>query len=292
MKKTSGRLGKGLTYLLLALGSAAMLLPFLWMISTSLKTDAQIFDTHHLFIPHPVAWGNYIAFWKAGADPGARWWQYPFIRYTFNTLGLTGVQIVGELLSCTMVAYGFARYRFWGRDFLFAVLLATMMLPNAIVLVPQFILYTHLGWIDTYLPLTVPAFFGWSPMFIFLARQFFLTLPAELEEAAKIDGANSWQIFSRIYVPLSKPLIITITVLSFTGHWKDFLAPLVYINSTDKFTLTMGLNWFKQSLAGLGATPYNMLMAATLVVILPIVILFFVAQKAFTEGIAMSGMKE
>jgi ABC-type glycerol-3-phosphate transport system permease component len=158
--------------------------------------------------------------------------------------------------------------------------------------VPTFIMFKELGWIDTYLPLTVGAFFGGGAFYIFLARQFFLTIPVELEEAARIDGCTDWQIFTKIFLPLSTPLLVTIAVFSFTAHWKDFMGPLIYLNSADKFTLTLGLNWFKQSIIGQGATPYHLLMAATIVVIAPMIALFFFAQRAFTEGIAMSGLKE
>ncbi len=282
----SRRAGRLLVYGLLVLGAIAMLLPFVWMISTSLKTPAQVVAQPPTWLPSPVAWGNYIEFWTSPPVPGG------FLRFTANTLLVTVVCMVGEALSATIVAYGFARYRFWGRDFWFMVLLATMMLPGAVTLVPTFIMFKELGWVDTYLPLTVGAYFGGGAFYIFLARQFFLTIPVELEEAARIDGCTDWQIFTRIFLPLSTPLLVTIAVFSFTAHWKDFMGPLIYLNSSDKFTLTLGLNWFKQSIIGQGATPYHLLMAATIVVIAPMIALFFLAQRAFTEGITMSGLKE
>lgn len=275
-----------LTYTLLVVGSVLMLAPFLWMISTSLKTPAQVVAQPPVWVPHPVAWDNYVTFWTSPSVPGG------FLRFTFNTLFVTLVCMVGEVFSAAMVAYGFARYRFPGRDAWFMVLLATMMLPGAVTLVPTFIMFKQLGWIDTYLPLTVGSFFGGGAFYIFLARQFFLTIPVELEEAARLDGCTDWQLFTKIFLPLSKPMLVTIAVFSFTAHWKDFMGPLIYLNSSEKFTLTLGLAWFKQSIVGQGTTPYHLLMAATIVVVAPLILLFFVAQRAFTEGIAMSGLKE
>lgn len=279
-------LRRGIAYFFLIGGGLLMLLPFLWMLSTSLKTPIQVVAQPPTWIPNPFAFGNYIEFWQSPPVPGG------FARFTANTLYITLICMVGEVLSATIVAYGFARYRFPGRDIWFMVLLATMMLPGAVTLVPTFIMFKHLGWIDTYLPLTVGAFFGGSAFYIFLARQFFLTIPTELEEAARLDGCTDWQIFTQVFLPLSKPLLVTIAVFSFTAHWKDFMGPLIYLNSPEGFTLTLGLNWFKQSIVGQGTTPYHLLMAATIVVIMPMILLFFVAQKAFTEGITMSGLKE
>ena len=263
-----------------------MLIPFLWMISTSLKSPEQVLKWPPTWIPDPFRWENYTEFWNS---PPVDW---GFARYTANTLLITVVCMFGETLSALVVAYGFARYRFPGKNILFMILLATMMLPGAVTLIPTFIMFKEVGWIDTYLPLTVGAFFGGGAFYIFLARQFFLTLPSELEEAARLDGCNSMQTFVHVFLPLSKPLLVTIAVFSFTAHWKDFLGPLIYLNSADKFTLTLGLSWFKQTIVGQGSTPYHLVMAATLVVILPMIILFFFTQKAFTEGIAMSGMKD
>ena len=285
-RTTVRRLQTVLTYGLLIAGAALMLLPFLWMISTSLKTPEQVLQWPPVWFPNPIRWANYTEFWNSPPVKGG------FLRFTGNTLVITLTCMVGEVMSALLVAYGFARYRFPGRDALFVVLLATMMLPGAVTLVPTFILFRELGWIDTYLPLTVGAFFGGSAFYIFLARQFLLTLPISLEEAARLDGCNSLQTFWHVILPLSKPVIVTIAVFSFTAHWKDFMGPLIYLNSPENFTLTLGLNWFKQSIIGQGATPYHLLMAATIVVVLPLIILFLVSQRAFTEGIAMGGSKE
>lgn len=274
------------TYLLLASGSALMLLPFVWMISTALKTPEQVMQWPPQIIPHPVRWQNFVEFWTAPPVSGG------FIRYSLNTLFITLVCMVGEVFSATAVGYGFARYRFPGRDLLFMLLLSTMMLPSAVTLVPTFLLFKELGWIDTYYSLTVGAFFPGGAFYIFLARQFFMTVPVELEDAARLDGCNGLQTFWHVFLPISRPLVVTIAVLSFTSHWKDFLGPLIYLNSAEKFTLTLGLNWFKQSVMGQGATSFHLLMAATLVIILPMLILFFAAQRVFTEGIAMTGLKD
>ncbi|MBI4863029.1 MAG: carbohydrate ABC transporter permease [Candidatus Riflebacteria bacterium] len=275
-----------ISYALLGVGSLVMLTPFLWMVSTALKTPEQVLHWPPVLVPSPPQWSNFVEFWNAPPVAGG------FFRFTLNTLFVAIVCVVGETLSATFVAYGFARYRFPGRDVLFMILLATMMLPGVVTLVPTFLMFKQLGWVDTYLPLTVGAFFPGSPFYIFLARQFFLTIPAELEEAARLDGCNGIQIFWYVFLPLSRPLMVTIAVFSFTAHWKDFLGPLLYLNSPEKFTLTLGLTWFKQSIVGQGATSYHLLMAATLVVIVPILLLFFVAQRAFTEGITMTGLKD
>lgn len=275
-----------LTYSLLIGGSVFMLLPILWMVSTALKTPEQVMQWPPQLIPSPIRWQNFVEFWNAPPVTGG------FLRYTINTLFVTLVCMVGEVFSATVVAYGFARYRFPGKDFLFMVLLATMMLPSAVTLVPTFLLFKQLGWIDSYLSLTVGAFLPGAAFYIFLARQFFMTIPVEMEEAARLDGCNGFQTFWYVFLPLSRPLIVTISIFSFTAHWKDFLGPLIYLNSADKFTLTLGLNWFKQSVMGQGSTSFHLLMAATLVIILPLLVLFFAAQKAFTEGISMTGLKD
>lgn len=278
---------KGLAYALLSLGALVMAMPFLWVISTALKTTAQVAAWPPVWLPNPIRWQNFSEFWSAAPVPGG------FFRFTGNTLIITLICMVGQAASSLVVAYGFARYRFPGKDALFMVLLSTMMLPGAVTLIPQFIMYKELGWLDTFLPLTVSSFFGGGAFFIFLARQFFMQIPAELEEAARLDGCSGWQTFWHVFLPLSKPVLATIAIFSFTAHWKDFMGPLIYLNSQENYTLTLGLSWFKQSVQAIGGeTPYNLLMAATIMVVLPLVAIFFVAQKQFTEGIALTGSKE
>ncbi|MDI9259764.1 carbohydrate ABC transporter permease [Alicyclobacillus sendaiensis] len=210
----------------------------------------------------------------------------PFGRYALNSLFIALVNVVGNLVSNSFVAYGFARFRFPGRRVLFMLLLATMMVPSQVLLVPQFILFHDLGWINTFLPLTVPSFFG-SAFYVFLLRQFFMTIPVELEEAARIDGAGPLRIFFSVVLPLIRPALTAVAIFSFQGAWNDFLTPLIYLSDPSKFTLQLGLAQFQGSFH----TDWNLIMAASVVVMLPMAIIFFVAQKYFVQGITMTGTK-
>jgi len=194
--------------------------------------------------------------------------------------------MLGQLLSASAVAYGFARLRFPGRDILFIVVLATMMLPGVVTLIPTYILFQKLGWLNTFLPLIVPAYFG-APFFIFLLRQFFRSIPMELSEAAKIDGASNLRILLQLILPLSRPALATLLIFSFTGNWNDFLGPLIYLNTQDKYTLTIGLQVFLQQ----NSTQFQYLMAISFLMSLPIIVVFFFAQQHFVRGIVMSGIK-
>jgi multiple sugar transport system permease protein len=193
--------------------------------------------------------------------------------------------IMGRLISCVLIAYGFARLEAPGKNILFAILLATLMLPGAVTQIPRFILFQKIGWVNTFLPLIVPAWFG-EAYAIFLMRQFFMSIPRELEEAARIDGANTFQIIWQIFVPLSTPILAVIAVLSFKDIWNDFFTPLLYLNDIGKYTLSIGLAYFN----GQFNVQWNLLMAASTVLLLPLVIVFFIAQKAFVEGISMTGL--
>lgn len=271
-----GIVGRALALALLFVVAALFLIPLLWMISSSLKPDYEIFAVPPQLIPNPPRWANYseaLTF-------------LPFGRYTLNTLVISAVTIVGHLLSCTVVAYAFARLRAPGRDALFLVVLATMMLPYPVTMVPLYILFRALGWINTFLPLTVPAFFG-SPLYIFLLRQFFLTLPTDLEDAARIDGANTAQIIWHVILPLSRPALATVAIFTFQASWNDFLAPLIYLQNPQNYTVTLGLQFFRTSYT----TNWGYLMAAALITMLPVVIVFLLAQRLFIEGIAMTGGK-
>lgn len=210
----------------------------------------------------------------------------PFGRYALNSLLIAAVNVVGNLVSNSLVAYGFARFRFPGRKFLFMLLLATMMVPSQVLLVPQFILFHDLGWINTFLPLTVPSFFG-SAFYVFLLRQFFMTIPVELEEAARIDGAGPFRIFFSVVLPLIRPALTAVAIFSFQGAWNDFLTPLIYLSDPSKFTLQLGLAQFQGSFH----TDWNLIMAASVVVMLPMAVIFFLAQKYFVQGITMTGTK-
>ncbi len=262
---------------LLVVGSLAMLLPFLWLVSTSLKEQRQIFVYPPQWIPNPIRWQNY---------PEALT-SLPFARYTLNTLLITSLTMIGVLLTSSLCAYGFARLRFPGRDLIFMVLLSTLMLPYAVIMIPQYIMFKYLGWIDTYLPLVVPFWFGGGIFNIFLLRQFFRTIPADLTEAARIDGASELRIYWQIILPLAGPALAVVAIFTFINSWNDFLGPLIYLSSQSKYTMALGLASFK----GLYATQWHYLMAASTVMVIPIIVLFFLAQRYFVQGIVMTGTK-
>jgi multiple sugar transport system permease protein len=269
-------LGRAMALAALLFAAGLFLIPLLWMISSSLKPDYAIFAVPPQLIPNPPRWENY---------PEALAYV-PFGRYTLNTLLISAVTIVGHLLSCTIVAYAFARLRAPGRDALFLVVLATMMLPYPVTMVPLYLLFQRLDWVNTILPLTVPAFFG-SPLYIFLLRQFFLTLPIDLEDAARLDGAGTLRILWHIILPLSLPALATVAIFTFQATWNDFLPPLIYLQTPDQYTVTLGLQFFRSTYT----SSWAYLMAASLVTMLPVLIVFFLAQRLFIEGIALTGMK-
>jgi multiple sugar transport system permease protein len=270
---------------LLILTCIGFLLPFLWMLSTSLKTIDKVMSDHPTIIPQPFAWENYKA---VLTHPNMH-----FLLYARNTLIVAVLSVTGNLISSALAAYAFAKIRFIGRGVLFALMLTTMMIPFAVVMVPLFSIFHwldshHLGqWLGTYKPLWVPYWFG-TAFSIFLLRQFFLTVPDELSEAARIDGCSEFGIFWRIVLPLAKPALAVVSLFTFMYVWNDFLGPLVYLQDEDQYTLTLGLQSF-QSVHG--GTDFHYLMAASMMVIAPIVVLFFLTQKTFIQGIATTGMK-
>lgn len=272
----SRRLRVALGSLVAVIMAVLFLLPLFWMISSSLKPNYQVLESPPRWLPHPVVWSNY---------PEALTYV-PFGRYVLNTLFIAVMVILGHVLSCTVVAYGFARYRAPGKNTLFLVLLATMMLPYPVIMVPVYILFSKLGWVNTFLPLIVPAFFG-SPFYIFLLRQFFLTLPLELEDAARIDGAGALQIIWHIILPVSRPAMATVAIFSFQAAWNDFLPPLIYLHEQTKYTVSLGLSFFRSTYD----VRWGYLMAAALVTMLPMVIVFFLAQRVFIQGITLTGLK-
>jgi len=214
----------------------------------------------------------------------------PFGRYLLNTLIITIPTMLFTLFSCSLVAYGFSRLQFAGRNKLFALCIATMMLPGQVTMIPLYILFSRIGWVDTYLPLVVPSLFG-SPFYIFLLRQFFLTIPKELDEAARIDGAGRLRIYWSIILPQARPALATVLIFSFIGSWNDFFGPLIYINSPDLATLTLGLNLMKTQILGSGVVEWHVLMAASLLILLPNVLIFFIAQRQFVSGINLGGIR-
>lgn len=255
--------------------------PFLWTVGSAFKHPTEIYVFPPLLWPEEMQWRNWVEVWI----------QVPFARYVRNSVQVTGLAVAGQVLSTTLVAYGFARYRFPGRDFLFMVVLSTMILPFEVLLIPQFLIFRDLGWLDSYLPLTVPFFLGAGPFFIFLMRQFFLTIPLDLDESARLDGASSWRILWSIILPLSLPGLATVAIFSFLTHWDSFLGPLIYLNTMEKYTLPLGLRFFQLVADAGGAPREHLLMAASLTVSLPGIALFVLAQKYFVRGIVLSGIK-
>jgi ABC-type glycerol-3-phosphate transport system permease component len=358
---------KTLTYAALLLGSAVFLLPFLWMVSSSLKTLDTIFEYPPSFLPKETRTVEREGRrWKLGEQtlPGGgrrrmiiydqrpgeflvepadeergrrgdtplhhsitpslhhstpnaqrpappkewvpaksvailkqvrfRWENYrnawtdvPFGRFAVNTIVITFSALAGQLLTASLVAFSFARLEWPGRNLLFLIVLATMMLPQEVTMIPIYLIFRHLNWIDTFLPLIAPSFLGGGAFSIFLFRQFLMTLPRELDEAARVDGCSSFGVYWRILMPLCKPIIATLAVFSFVGHWNDFLTPLIYLNSSDRFTLAVGLRFFQ----GAYNTDMHLLMAASTMVLLPVLVVFFLGQKYFVRSIVLSGTK-
>jgi len=270
-------IGNTLVYILLICGAIVFMIPFAWMISTSLKEPAQIFVFPPKWIPEPICWNNYL---KALTI-------MPFQRFLLNTVIITASCLIGQVLSASLVAYGFARIEFPGREFMFILLISTMLLPGQVTMIPIFILFKNLNWIDTFKPLILPAFFGGGAYFIFFLRQFFKTIPFDLEDAARIDGCSTFGIFAKIILPLAKPALTTVAIFSFMNHWNDFMGPLIYINSLERKTIALGLASFQ----GQYTTDWHLLMAASVVALIPVLVIFFSLQKYFVEGIALSGIK-
>jgi ABC-type glycerol-3-phosphate transport system permease component len=257
--------------------------PFFWAIMSSLKDVSEITARPPRWLPATPQWGNYVEIWRT----------VPLGRFVTNSLFVTFAAMVGQLISCTAVAYGFARFRFPGRDLLFGIALATLILPREVTIIPQYMLFRQVGWLDTFLPLIVPFWFGTGggAFTIFLMRQFFLTIPFEYDEAAQIDGASSWWILWRVLLPLAMPALATATIFAFLAHWNDFWGPLIFLNSPENFTLPLGLRWLQTAPADLGRPRENLLLAAAIVATLPIVVIYFSAQKYFVRGIVLTGIK-
>jgi len=260
---------------LIAIGSL-FVIPFLWMLITSLKAQQDVFNPN--WLPRPIRWANYPESLTA----------LPFGRYLINTAIITIASVLGSVFSSALVAYSFARLRWPGREFWFSVVLATMILPGIVTLIPKYILFAKIGWVDTFLPLIVPTWLGGGAFYIFLLRQFFRGIPPELTEAARIDGAGELRIWWQIFMPLCRPALAAITIFSFNGAWDDYLNPLIYLHSEKLYTLQLGLTAFKGG--GGGVPQWNLMMAASLVVLLPIILIFFFGQKYFIEGVSLSGL--
>jgi multiple sugar transport system permease protein len=271
-----GRQVQGVFVYALLFGLAvAFALPFLWMISTSLKPQNEVFSYPPTFIPTSFEWQNYRDGWRI----------LPFSTFLRNSLIVTSANVIGNLLSCTLVAYGFARLRARGKNVLFILLLATIMIPREVTIVPRFLLFSEVGLVNTFWPLILPAWFGF-PFFIFLLRQFFMTIPRDLDDAARIDGASHLRILRDVILPLSKPALATVAIFAFIGNWTNVLDPLIFIRSTDLYTLALGLNLFR----GPAFTQFNWLMAVSILTLLPVLLVFFVAQRTFVRGVTLTGM--
>ncbi len=269
-------LGSAAAHAALTLTGALFMLPFVWLVLTSLKPATQIFEFPPRWIPRPFCWENYAEVFRT----------IPLWQYTRNTLFVALSGTAGTLLSCSLAAYGFAMVRWRMRTFFFLLMLSTMMLPPQVTMIPVFMIFKSLGWVGTFRPLVVPSFFA-SAFFVFLLRQFFLSIPAALVDAAKIDGCSHLGVYWRIALPLSKPALAVVAFFSFTAYWNDFMSPLIYLNDDLKYTLSLGLQQF----IGQHSAKWDLLMAASTLMTAPIVLLFFVLQRTFVEGITLTGIK-
>lgn len=261
--------------------SVLFMFPFFWTVMSSLKAVDELYVFPPTIFPETPQWQNYLVVLQ----------EFPYFRWMVNSLFVVVLGTIGTIISASLVAYSFARFRYRGRDFIFILTLGTLMLPAQVTLIPQYVLFHKMGWINTLLPLWVPAWFGGNAFAIFLIRQFIMALPRDLDEAALIDGASYLRIFGQILIPLCKPVIATIAVITFVAVWNDFINPLIYLQLPEKFTLSVGLNYFK-SFPELGGEPtQHLLMAASVMMISPIIALFFFTQRYFVEGIVLSGIK-
>jgi len=266
-----------LIYVVLAVGMVIVILPFLWMVSTSLKTPADIFKIPTVWVPNPIVWENY---------PNAMT-ILPFGRFILNTAKITGLAVVGATFSGSLAAFAFARLRWRGRNFMFVLVLSTLMLPFQVIMIPQFILFRELEWLDTYLPLVVPAFFGGSAFNIFLLRQYFMTISPELDDAAIIDGCSRFGVYWRIILPLSKAALMTVVIFIVQNRWQSFLVPLIYLFDQKKYTLALGLRLFQDQYT----TEWELMMAAATVSMIPVLLVFYYGQRYFIQGVVFTGVK-
>jgi ABC-type glycerol-3-phosphate transport system permease component len=272
-----------LKYAVLVVMAASFIFPLYWMVSSAVKNDSMVYTIPPVWVPNPVYWQNFYNAWTS----------YDFNLYAFNSLFRYSLPVtIGTTLSSALVAYGFARVRWPGRDILFYVCIATMMIPFQVTMVPLFIVFKNLDWINSYKPLVVPAFFG-SPYFIFLLRQFFRTIPEELSDAARIDGASELTIFWRIILPLVRSALVVVALLTFIHTWNEYLTPLIYLNQQDLYPLALGIENLRRTIFQVGGAQwaYPYLMAVSTIVVLPILILFYFAQRSLIEGISVTGIK-
>jgi multiple sugar transport system permease protein len=275
------RLGRVALYATLIIVGILLMVPFFWAIDSSLKPVEEIRLVPPEMLPSKIMWSNYPQVFRTQ--------QFPF--WVENTFVITILASIGTIVTGALAGYSFARFRFPGREILFSVTLATLFLPETVTLIPSYILFYYLGWLDSFFPLIVPSWFGGGAFFIFLFRQFFMTLPTELDEAAKIDGANYLQILLLIIAPLSVPVLITVAIITFIGNYNSFLFPLIILNSPEKFTLSIGIRQFSISPTQDAAPQDHILLAMSVMMMVPILIMFFLGQRYFVRGVVMSGIK-
>lgn len=263
-------------YLIISAGAAIFIFPFIWLVSSSLKTIDQLYILPPKLLYIPVQWKNYVIIWDYA----------PILRFLLNSAYLVFMSVIGSIISCSLVAYSFARLRWPGRDICFIILLGTMMIPFPVRVVPLYLIFNKLGWIDTFKPLWIEYWFA-IPFYVFLLRQFFRSIPGELEDAAKIDGCTYFGIYWRIMLPLVKPALTAVALLCFMASWNDFIGPLIFISSTSKMTIALGLRFFQTAHTG----EYHLMLAAAAVMTIPVLILFFFSQRYFIRGIVLTGLK-
>ena len=274
--RLSKGMGRAAIYLLVLVGAVWFVLPLLWMVTSSFKDKAEIFQYPPVLLPWPLRWQNYT-------DLFAAW---PFWTYLRNTLIVTVPSVLGQVISSSLVAYGFARVRWPGRNIVFLIVLGTLMLPFQVTLIPLYIIFRQLGWIGTFAPLIVPNFFG-SAFDIFLLRQFFMGIPGELTDAARVDGCGHLRIYWRIVLPLAKPALAAVALFEFLYNWNDFLGPLIYLQDNSLYTLSLGLQDFQS----MRQPEPELLMTACTIMVVPIIVVFFFAQRTFIQGITLTGLK-
>jgi multiple sugar transport system permease protein len=265
-------------YVILISSAIVMMIPFAWMLSSSLMSESEMFQIPPVWVPNPPHYSNYTQLWGI----------LPFDAFFRNTVVLTVGRIVPLLFSCSLVAFGFARLKSRKKNILFMIMISTMMLPGQVTMIPMYIVFAKIGWVNTFLPLIVPSFFG-IPFYIFMMRQFFMTIPVEYDESARIDGATTFQIFYKIMLPLSKPALVTMTIFLFMWSWNDFFTPLIYLHDTSKYPLALGLQLFRTY--GEYSTRWDYIMAGSLLMAIPPLLVFFFAQKYFVEGVTVTGLK-
>jgi ABC-type glycerol-3-phosphate transport system permease component len=277
-KKWNSRFHLTATHIVLLLGAIVVLFPIAWMLSTSLKSPAEVKQFPPVWIPEPIIWENYVN--------AVTIFPIPFWIFVWNSLFLSLANVTGAVVSNTLVAFAFARLRFRGSRVLFLIVLSTMMLPQEVTMVPLFVLFSKLGWINSYKPLIIPQFFA-NAFYIFLMRQFFTTIPRDLDDAARIDGCGVLGLFFRIMLPLAKPAVGIMAIFEFTGSWNWFLGPLIYLSEMETFPLALALSYLRATYRVL----WSELMVVSFIAMLPPLILFFIAQKAYIQGIVVTGVK-